>query len=94
MKRAIPVDITDYVHFGDVARDRCGMQCQYASRYLMGELGHGNLGEGLRWYGDTADYHGLEIHKDDADEFVRRVREYRTNGMMGWSGEPEVKPSA
>lgn len=88
--RPAPDDVTDYIEFGDVARFRCGMQCQYASRYLMGELeNYPKLGEDLRWYGNTHQYHGLMIHKEDASEFVRRARAYRTEGMMGWSGEPE-----
>jgi len=88
--RTAPADgsATDYIRFGEVARDRCGMQCQYASRYLMGDLdGYPKLGEDLRWFGRTEDYHGLMIHKDDADTFVRRAREHRTQGGMGWSGE-------
>jgi hypothetical protein len=89
-QRPAPENTADYIRFGDVARDRCGMQCQYASRYLMGELnGYPKLGEDLRWFGDTGSYHGLMIHKGDADEFVRRVRKHRTEGMMGWTGEAE-----
>ena len=81
--------ITDYIPFGDVARDRCGMQCQYASRYLAGEHGSPNLGENIRWYGRTADYHMLMIHKDDGTTFVRRLREFRIGRFCGWSGETE-----
>lgn len=69
----------EYVKFGDVARDQCGQQCQYASRYVDGRHGSPNLGEGLRFKGDPADYHFLMIHKDDVDEFVRRYHAYRNN---------------
>ena len=86
-ERTQPEDITAYIPFGEVARQRCGMQCQYASRHLSDEFG-ADLGSDLRWFGDTHRYHGLMIHKVDADEFVRRARVYRTEGMMGWSGEP------
>lgn len=67
----------EFIHFGDVARDRCHEQCQYASRYVDGRHDCPHLGEGLRFSGDPKDYHSLLIHRDDADEFVRRFLEYR-----------------
>lgn len=82
-----PADTSDYTRFGDVARDRCGMQCQYACHYLAGEHGSPNLAEGLRWYGNTRDYHNLMIHKDDAKNFVDRLRRFRIANHCGWSGE-------
>lgn len=88
-RREAPENTEDYVRFGDVARDRCGMQCQYARHYLGGEHGSTDLGSDLRWFGETEDYHRLMIHREDADEFVRRVRIHRTEGHMGWSGEEE-----
>lgn len=76
-------DDADYVSFGDVARDQCNEQCQYASRYLDGRHGFPNLGEGIRIKGSTADYHFLLIHKDDVAEFVKRVLDYRkATGMI------------
>ncbi len=39
--------------------------------------GYPNLGEGLRFDGHAYDYHSLAIHKDDVEEFVRRVKEYK-----------------
>jgi hypothetical protein len=52
------------------------MQCQYCSRYLdPKETPY--LGEGIRWKGNVADFHFMEIHKDDVEEFVKRVLEYR-----------------
>jgi len=72
----------DYVSFGDIARIRLGQQCQYASRYIDGEIeGYPNLGEGLRFtgfdhLGRINNYHAMEIHKDDVEEFVRRHTEY------------------
>lgn len=82
-----PADTTDYIEFGDVARDRCGQQCQYAARNLAGEHGSADIGSDLRWYGNTADYHYLMIHKDDADVFVTRYKEFRTTGLRSWLGE-------
>ncbi len=67
-----------FVHFGVVARDILQQQSQYASRYVDGEIpGYPNLGEGLRFDGHAYDYHSLAIHKDDVEEFVRRVKEYK-----------------
>jgi len=74
---------TDYVEFGDVARQQCHEQCQYVSRYLDGRHGYPNLGEGIRFQGDIADYHDLLIHKDDVATFVKRVNDYRkARGMI------------
>lgn len=87
MNREAPLDVSNYIHFGDVARDRCGMQCQYCRHYLAGEHGSPDLGSDLRWFGETSDYHKLQIHKDDADLFVLRVFRHRTEGGMGWTGE-------
>ena len=67
--------LKDYVEFNG---DRALGQNQYASRYVDGRLDYPNLGEGLRWkvVGDTSNYHFIKIHKDDYEEFHRRVREY------------------
>ena len=69
----------DYVKFGDiVAHGHLDGQTQYISRYIDGKIdGWPNLGEGLRFKGDPGNYHDVTIHKDDVDEFVRRVREHR-----------------
>lgn len=73
----------DYVDFGDVSRKRLGQQCQYGSRYING-LTEGNgivvnpcLGYDLRFIGNDQNYHSWQIHKDDIEEFVRRVEEYK-----------------
>ncbi len=71
--------MSDYVDFGDVARDKIGEQCQYVAHYVDGRHGKPNLGAGLRIVGDPADYHGLKIHADDVDEFVNRVTTYLAN---------------
>lgn len=72
------VDENGYVHFGDIALDLLRQQSQYASRYVDGKIeGYPNLGNDLRFQGSSSDYHELKIHKDDIEEFIRRVREYR-----------------
>lgn len=79
----------DYVDFGDVARSRLGMQCQYASRYVGGLCDYQNLtsdpsqGRTLRFMergrpvSSSSDYHSLRIHRDDVEEFVARVERVR-----------------
>lgn len=68
-----------FVRFGDAAC-KIGIQSQYASRYVAGGDGYANcgsdpeLGRVLRFRGDPGDYHGLEIHADDVDEFAARVK--------------------
>jgi len=67
----------NYVNFGDVCRGQLGIQCQYGMYYLEGLGGYPNLSEGIRIKGDINWWHELKIHKDDVDEFVRRVRKLR-----------------
>jgi hypothetical protein len=62
-----------FVDFGDVSRDLLGLQCQYGSRYVDGRIeGWENLGDGLRFQGNTNNYHSLRIHREDVEEFVSR----------------------
>lgn len=70
------VDSDGYVDFGDVGRGELGLQSQYSSRYISG-LDRPKLAEGLKVKGNPDDYHFLKIHKDDVDEFVRRVKAHR-----------------
>ena len=73
---------SDYVNFGDVARSRLGMQCQYASRYVTGIQPdtYPNLSEGLRFQNlEASSYHDIQIHQDDVEEFVHRVLEHRSS---------------
>lgn len=73
------VDQRGFVNFQDIALDLLNTQSQYASRYVDGRIdGYPNLGKGLRFAGDPADYHELKIHKDDLAEFVIRVRDYKS----------------
>jgi len=66
--------LSEYTKFGTVSHDkRIGRQSQYVSRFVDGRLDNPNLGEGLRFNGSPDDYHSLEIHKDDVEEFIKRV---------------------
>lgn len=70
------VDADGYLNFGDISSGELGMQSQYGGRYVSG-LDRPKLSEGLRFLGNPHDYHDLRIHKEDAEEFIRRVREHR-----------------
>lgn len=73
-----------FVSFNDIARNSLNQQSQYASRYIDGtKEGYPNLGEGLRFDGRADDYHDVCIHKDDVEEFVRRVKEYKERAGRG-----------
>lgn len=78
---------SNYISFGDVARDRCGMQCQYASRYLTGAGGRAKIDPSIRYRGRESSYHSLEIHREDADRFVEKLRDFRIKHGCGWTGE-------
>lgn len=84
MARAVDLH---YTSFGDIARNRLSMQCQYASRYIRGRTGaEPALGEGLRFaHMDTGSYHDIEIHRDDVETFVERFLAHRqaNNGWLG-----------
>ena len=66
---------SDYINFGDFARNELGMQGQYASYFYGGIAGHPNLCKGLRVIARIPGlYHTLEIHKDDAPVLKLRVK--------------------
>lgn len=75
----------NFVDFGDVSRKELKMQCQYAARYIDGKIpGWENLGEGLRFTGfdsngNINNYHAMKIHRDDVNEFVRRVKSHTSS---------------
>ncbi len=67
-----------FVDFGDVARNLMMMQSQYGSRYVDGAIeGYPKLGEGLRIQGDPRNYHSLEIHPEDIEDFMLRHSAYQ-----------------
>lgn len=63
---------TEFVNLGDVCRKRLGQQAQYGCRWSE------TIAKGLRYTGSVADYHSMEIHRDDVDEFVRLVTAARS----------------
>ncbi len=59
-----------FIPFGLISRGRLGMQCQYGCRYLEDP----EIAKGIRWTGNTDDWHGIKIHADDVEIFVQRVK--------------------
>lgn len=82
-ERPINYDPKEYVEIGEIASSQpAPLQSQYFARYLGGVCGDPNLGEvepAIRWFGDTSDYHDIQIHREDAQELKRRVIQYRVN---------------
>ena len=76
------MDDKDFVNFGDMCRSRLHQQCQYGSRYVDGRIpGYPNLGKGLRFKGESSEYYSIKIHKDDVEEFIKRVEQYREDSV-------------
>lgn len=74
------IDEDGYVPFN---RDRRLGQNQYASRFVDGRLDSPDLGQGLRFRQDHGDYHSIRIHRDDLEEFHRRVAAFRKDCNEG-----------
>ncbi|MBI2545302.1 MAG: hypothetical protein HYW22_01730 [Candidatus Aenigmarchaeota archaeon] len=88
-------DEEGFVRFGEVAHRELEMQTQYAVQYTgipefrsVRDPNGPNLGKGLRFKTDKAvggNYHGVEIHRDDIAEFVRKVKQYqKENHIRDW----------
>lgn len=72
----------EFLSFGDVARELLNMQAQYASYFLRGAGDFPRIADDLRIKGDAANYHSLEIHRDDVGEFVARAKAEHTSWGM------------
>lgn len=82
----LEIDSEGFVTFGDVARELLGRQAQYISSFADGlDKDTPSLSEGLRFKNmlntrtgeATGNFHEYRIHKDDIEEFVKRVKEYQ-----------------
>lgn len=68
-------DEEGYVPFN---ADRRLGQNQYASRFIRGKQDYPNLGDGLRFKFEDKGYHFIRIHRDDLEEFHRRVKDFQS----------------
>ena len=77
------MDEEGFVKLGDIARGELKRQTQYISRFIDNtDPEYPNLGESLKFKNvfreekGTGNYYDYKIHKDNIEEFVRRVKEY------------------
>ncbi len=69
----------DMVAMNSVATHIFGKQSQYASRWIDGAWGeYPNLGEGLRYGGNSGEYHVMTFHHADIPELFARVQAWQT----------------
>jgi hypothetical protein len=72
------IDSEGYLRLGDINRsDFEGRQVKNISSLLDGEEGISpeyNLGEGIRYKGNSGNYSDMKIHIDDLSEFIERVK--------------------
>jgi|GEM_PF-2301020 hypothetical protein len=68
-------DEEGFVKFDEVSRWLLHRQTQYGSRFIDGgpRSEYPAFGKDLRIKGDPDQIYSLEIHKDDVNEFVKRV---------------------
>lgn len=70
------IDSEGYLRLGEVSRNEFGgRQIKNIASLLDGSEGV-NLGEGLRYKGNSGDYSSIEIHIDDLESFIERVKEF------------------
>jgi hypothetical protein len=81
------VEADEFVVFNET---RSLGQNQYASRYIDGRHDYPNLGIGLRFFGDVSDYHFVKVHKDDLEEFHKRVKHYQILSREGRRDEADA----
>ena len=84
-KENLPCDAEGFVKISDIARKFLGgRQTQYISRFIDGlDADYENFGEGLNLKNvfdkegkGTGSYYDYMLHKDDVNEFVKRVKNY------------------
>jgi hypothetical protein len=80
---SMDVDADGFVRLDDVTHGLLHQQSQYISRYMDDENSTRSpfLAAGLRINTDSVSHHEYKIHKDDAPEFVARVRAFRNRAI-------------
>lgn len=67
----------NYVKFTHLAKNKLNMAPQQAAEFIEGSgKDVPELGRELRWFGSTDDVNNLEVHNQDADEFIKRVKKH------------------
>lgn len=75
-KYLLKADARGFVRLGDINRmDFGGKQVKNIASLLDGSEGV-NLGEGLRYEGNSGNYTDMKINIDDLESFVEKIKEY------------------
>ncbi|ETB63859.1 TPA: hypothetical protein DIC38_02030 [Candidatus Nomurabacteria bacterium] len=70
------VDSEGYLRLGEISRGEFGgRQVKNIASLLDGSEGV-NLGEGLRYNGNSGNYSDMKIHIDDLESFIEKVKEF------------------
>lgn len=70
------IDSESFIRLGDISRqDFGGRQIKNIASLLDGSEGV-NLGEGLKFSGNSGNYSDMKIHIDNLEEFVNRVNKF------------------
>ena len=70
------IDNDGYLRLGEISRSEFdGRQIKNIASLLDGSEGV-DLGESLRYKGNSGNYSDMQIHIDDLDSFVKKVKEY------------------
>lgn len=70
------IDEEGYLRLGDISRAEFGgRQIKNIASLLDGSEGI-NLGEGLKYKGDSGNYADMKIDIDDLEVFIEKVKEY------------------
>jgi hypothetical protein len=65
-----------YLRLGDISRGEFGnRQIKNVASLLDGSEGV-NLGQGLKYKGDSGNYSDMKIHIDDLESFVEKVKSF------------------
>lgn len=75
-KYLMKADVEGYVRLGDIERGDFGYrQVKNIASLLDGSEGV-NLGENLKYKGESGNYTDMKIHIDDIEAFMKKVKEY------------------
>ncbi len=81
----------NYVKFKHVAQDKLKMRSQEAGKYIEGYgMDIPGFGKDLRWMGNPDDHDNLEMHIEDADKFIKRVKKHKADNTEEDKHDPST----
>lgn len=70
------IDSEGYLRLGEISRNEFGgRQVKNIASLLDGSEGI-NLGENIRYNGNSGNYSDMKIHIDDLEAFIEKIKEY------------------